>query len=278
MKLLDFNVLTGFPMSASSFKFIQEQMLQLQMLSLLGGTNFIVSGCTNLGSTIDVGWVVIAGEILPFAGGTPKDHVVVVDTVTNRSFSGGAVNPYYHNRVVQFTDDITATLWSSFEVNDPNDGVLKRLRLAETLLGTLQTSITGINTALGTKANRSDVLIKGGSTSFTPSLDTDPATKGYVDNKLLILAKGTTRAQVNGNSAGDIDGWGEQVILIGETFPDSIGTNYNVFLTLINKNTHDARATWYLKDKTTSSFTIVIAELASGNVQDIYFDWMIISN
>ena len=174
MKLLDFGILNGWPASTSTWKFNQEQLLQLQMLSLLGGTNFIITGCTDLGETIDNGWVVINGEILPFVGGTPTSYVVIVDTPTNRSFSGGASNPYYHDRIATFGTDTSAVLWSSFEVNDPNDGVLKRLRVAETLLAT-------INTNLASKANSSDVLKKGGTVAFTPALATDPVNKAYVD-------------------------------------------------------------------------------------------------
>jgi len=174
MKLLDFSILNGWPASSSTWKFMQEQLLQLQILSLLGGNNFIVSGCTDLGGTIDNGWVVVNGEILPFVGGAVQANVVIVDTAVNRGFSNGTSNPYYHNRVATFGVDGAAPLWTSFEVNDPSDGVLKRLRVAEALLAT-------INTGLATKANSSDVLKKGGTTAFTPALATDPANKAYVD-------------------------------------------------------------------------------------------------
>lgn len=267
MKLLDFSILNGWPASSSTWKFMQEQLLQLQMLSLLGGTNYIVSGCTNVGGTISNGWVVVNGEMLPFVGGAVQANVIIVDTVVNRGFSDTSSNPYYHNRVATFGVDGSAPLWSSFERNDPASGVLKRLRLAEALLDTL-------TTGLAAKANSSDVLKKGGTTAFTPTLATDPVNKQYVDNALWVLAKGTTHANV-ASTPGDLTGYSTQTIAIGSTLASS---NYKVFLTVYNANNTDGRATWFIKDKTTTSFTIAIAEAAGGSTQDIYFDWMIISN
>lgn len=268
MKLLDFNKMDGFPASASTFKFIQEQMLQLQMLSLIGGTNYIVSGCANVGGVVGNGWIVINGEVLPFVGGAVQANVVIVDTPTNRSFHDTTLNPYYHDRVAQFGTGATEYAWSSFEINNPANGLLTRMRLAEALLATLQTQLATSNTAIGTKANITDVLVKGNTTPFTPALQYDPATKGYVDNASLILAKGTI-------TVGDIAGGQTTVTAsFGITLPS---TNYLVFATIVADDiTKDnATLTWCVKNKTVTSFEITLREVYA-TLQSVNIHWFII--
>ena len=268
MKLLDFNKMDGLPVSASTFKFIQEQMLQLQMLSLLGGTNFIVSGCANVGGIVGNGWVVIHGEVLPFIGGAVQANVVIVDTPTIRSFHDTTLNPYYHDRVAQFGTGATQYAWSSFEVNNPANGLLTRMRLAEALLTSLQTSLTTLTTTVGTKANSSDVLAKGNTTAFTPALQYDPATKGYVDNASTIVAKGN-------KVIGDISEH-ETIVTVplGLTLTT---TNYKVFATIVEEdlNQNNPTVVWCLRKKDFSSFDIRLAEFVT-TYQNVSIDWFII--
>ena len=279
MKLLDFSTLTGWPGSASTFKFIQEQMLQLQMLSFLGGTNYIVSGCANVGGTVGDGFVVINGEVLPFVGGAAQANVIIVDTPTDRSFFGGTLNPYYHDRMATFGTGLTQYPWSSFETNVPTNGLLTRMREAEASLTSLQNELDTTNSNVANKANISDVLELDNTTAFTPTAPYHPATKAYVDNSFNILAKGTTQASFIGFGGvtvlGDLpDTESPQVIQIGSVLPSA---NYKVFLTVVAANSDASAAKWYISNKTNSSFTINLAEL-DGGVQNVYFDWMIIAN
>ncbi len=182
MKVLDFSKLSGWPASASTWKFQQEQMLQLQYLSLLGGTNYILQGCTEAAGVTTNGWVVINGEILPFVGGATQDNVVVVDTPTNRTFFDGSINPYYHDRIATFGISITQYTWADFERNNPTTGLLKRVRLAEALLTTLQTALATTNTNLGNKADKSNVLQLDNTAIYSPTQQYHPATKGFVES------------------------------------------------------------------------------------------------
>lgn len=93
MKQLDFSKTSGWPASTSTWKYQQEQMLQLQYLSLLGGTNYILQGCTEAAGVTTNGLVVINGEILPFVGGATQAYVVVVESITNRTFFDTTINP-----------------------------------------------------------------------------------------------------------------------------------------------------------------------------------------
>lgn len=278
MKQLDFSKLSGWPASTSTWKFQQEQMLQLQMLSLLGGNNYILDGCTVVAGNTGDGWVVINGEVLPFVGGATQANVVVVDTPTNRSFFDATINPYYHDRIATFGASVTQYTWANFERNDPANGLLLRMKTAEGLLSGLQAALATTNANLGNKADKSNVLALDNTTPYVPAAQYHPATKGYVDASFGVLARGTTQANFAGaGGAGDLPaGYTSQVILLAPTvLPNS---NYKVFLTLYNTNNTYAGAKWFIKDKTTSSFTITLAELDGGSTQGVYFDWMIIAN
>jgi len=137
MKTIDFSVLSGFPASSTMFKFQQEQMQQLEQLSLLGGNLFILSGCEDVAGIISDGWVCINGKVYPFVGGSVATKVIVTETVTNKNFFGGASNPFYRVPTAQFGvtgNPATEYTWSSFKRNNPANGVLARLEKVEQML------------------------------------------------------------------------------------------------------------------------------------------------
>ncbi len=186
MKLLDFSKLSGWPASTSTWKYQQEQLLQLQMLSMLGGNNYILQGCDVLGSipptTTGDGWVVIDGEVLPFVGGATQAYVSIVENVTNRSFLDTTINPYYKDRYATFGTSSTQYTWSDFERNNPASGLIKRIRLAEFLLNDLQTALNTTNSNVDNKADKSNVLQLDNTTAYSPTDQYHPATKEYVEN------------------------------------------------------------------------------------------------
>ena len=134
MNLLDFTIEQGFPFSETTVKFMQGMMLQLQYGSLLGGSNYILSGCTVGGGTVTNGWMVLGGELLPFTGGAQQANVIVIETDTNKQFFGGASNPYYKTRTALFGSAATQYDFASLTRNDPANGVLNRLEKVEKML------------------------------------------------------------------------------------------------------------------------------------------------
>lgn len=59
-----------YPWASEDFDFIQNNILLLQKLTMLGGPgNYILEGCVKTGTTYSPGIVVMDGEILPFEGG-----------------------------------------------------------------------------------------------------------------------------------------------------------------------------------------------------------------
>lgn len=134
MNVLDFSILPGWPGSTETWQFLQNMILQAQNASLLGGKNFIISGCIESAGNATDGIICVDGEILPFVGGPVQPKVIVADTPVGREFFGGAVNPYYHNRVATFGSGTGEVLWTDFKRNNPDNGVLARLDKMEKML------------------------------------------------------------------------------------------------------------------------------------------------
>lgn len=67
-----FNDKKKFPLSTQVLDFVQNMITQAHKLALIGGTDkYILTGCTETAvNTWASGYVVVAGEILPFLGGT----------------------------------------------------------------------------------------------------------------------------------------------------------------------------------------------------------------
>lgn len=134
MNKLDFGIKAGWPGSTETFEWMQNMILQAQQGGQLGGRYFVINGCVESAGNISDGLVCIDGEILPFVGGPAQPKVIVVDTVTNREFFGGALNPYYHDRVATFGSGAGEVLWTDFKRNNPDNGVLARLDKVEKML------------------------------------------------------------------------------------------------------------------------------------------------
>jgi hypothetical protein len=133
MKRLSFETLSGWPASAETWRYFQEMIEQVQQIAALGGTNYILSGCEDLGNNITSGWVVIAGEILFFEGGLLQEDIIVVQTNTEKEFFGGNLRPYYLDRKAVFGVGNNSVSWASLKRNKPVNGVLQRLERLESI-------------------------------------------------------------------------------------------------------------------------------------------------
>jgi hypothetical protein len=134
MNFLDFANKAGWPASSDTFEYLQNMILQLQQVSVIAGTNYIVSGCTVTGGNTQNGLLVINGEVLPFEGGPTQPNVVIIDTPTKKQFFGGAQNNYYHARKATFGNGVGAIAFNTLKRNDPANGVLERLDRVEKML------------------------------------------------------------------------------------------------------------------------------------------------
>lgn len=130
MKKLDFDIMQGWPASTDTWKYLQEMIQQVEQICLLGGRLYILEGCENVSGVVSNGKVCINGEILPFIGGAVQSKIIIVDTALERTFFGGANNPYYHNRYATFGvtgNPLTEYTWADFRKSNPDNGLIKRI-------------------------------------------------------------------------------------------------------------------------------------------------------
>lgn len=77
-----------FALTTDALNFMQNSYKALESLALLGGENYILSGCKVTGSSVASGIVVINGKIMPFEGGTIQADVKVVKTTSTVTVGG----------------------------------------------------------------------------------------------------------------------------------------------------------------------------------------------
>jgi microcystin-dependent protein len=101
------NFLAGedFPVSTNTFDRLQQAANMAACLALLGGSNYILSGCVADGDDVTPGVIVIAGEIMPFLGGAKMDKVTIQETKTTLEAFDVEYPEAYINRVAMFAVD-----------------------------------------------------------------------------------------------------------------------------------------------------------------------------
>lgn len=250
MKLFDFlNISKGFPYNASTFRYIQEQMLELQTLSLLGGSLYVVAGCTDVAGIVQDGFVCINGEILPFVGGAVQPYVVIQETVNTKRFKDNSINDYQKVRTATFGTDAVQYDWTQFENKNIAKGILERLRDAETDIINIDTNLTALTNAFNAyQPDWSDVQNK-------PS-----GLISYVGRKLI------------GNVAG---GYGSEITV---DIPNQTNTNYKVIGSLVSVTGTSANANTFCvvgDFKTPTQFKIWVREFEEAD-QNLAFDYIIV--
>jgi hypothetical protein len=246
MNRLDFNILAGWPGSTETWKFLQDMILQLQQVSLLGGANYILSGCGVVGPIVADGVVVINGEILPFKGGALQANVVVTDTVTTREFFGGARNPYYHNRQATFGSGAGAIDFASM-LRLPVEGLVKKYY-------DLANALTALTTAFNNHNH-----------SYFNLLDRPAGYISYVGN--FGVGDVGQNGRIDDNDSG---------LII--TIPDQQTANYIVAGSLVDLSqdaNNDNDVMWSITSKTATSFGLMLREV-SVVVQNLRFEFAII--
>lgn len=105
----------GFPVDLDTLDFMQNSYTDLQKMALVlaGDKPCIVTGCVTTGPTVSAGWVIVEGELLPFATQTLGTNVAVIEVVENLTFEDGGSKPAYKRRKVEFS--VSGTIpWADF--------------------------------------------------------------------------------------------------------------------------------------------------------------------
>ena len=79
MNRQNFEKAKQFPLSTQALTFLQDMVFSVATLALLGGRNYILSGCEETEGKVSDGVIVIDGEILPFQGGNVVDTITIVE-------------------------------------------------------------------------------------------------------------------------------------------------------------------------------------------------------
>lgn len=105
MDKINFLAKDDFPGSSDTLNRLQEATSMVSILALLGGSNYILSGCDKKNGKIEPGVIVLGGEILPFLGGDPLEFVFVQETKKTLEAFDELYPEAYIDRVAVFAAD-----------------------------------------------------------------------------------------------------------------------------------------------------------------------------
>lgn len=124
------NVITqgdGFPADNEFLMFMKNMILDTAQIAGLGGTSYILKGCEVVGGNANPGWMVLAGEIIPFQGGALGTQVTIIQEIENASYledlnndNIGDSKQTYFTRYARFGNDGVATFtWADLKTIRP---------------------------------------------------------------------------------------------------------------------------------------------------------------
>lgn len=113
MNKINFTAKDNFPLSSDTMDMMQQMIRSSASMALLGGSNYILSGCVDNGTNVSNGIIVIDGEILPFEGGAKKTKFTIQQTTKTLTAFGVDYPEAYIYRSAKFSDTGEYT-WSDF--------------------------------------------------------------------------------------------------------------------------------------------------------------------
>lgn len=117
MNYIDLDGKRDFPFTTNVLKFMQDATAIIEKIAALGGTDYILTGCVNVGGdVISDGFVVLNGKVMPFVGGTEQNYIKVVTTTTTITVAEGSRDEisYHATFGASATDQY---LWSEVSAN-----------------------------------------------------------------------------------------------------------------------------------------------------------------
>lgn len=119
----------NFPLYAEGLAKIQDQSHFAANLALIGGSNYILSGCVENSERTSVsdGLIVIDGELLPLIGAARKDKVTIRDVKTPLHAFGIDYPESYVTRYVEFSANGEYN-WNDFERLQTNLNLYKQIK------------------------------------------------------------------------------------------------------------------------------------------------------
>lgn len=258
-KRIDFTKLEGLATYQDTLDFLQTSYRDaISAVARAFGDKVIVTGVDDQGASYGDGWVVIAGELMPFVGGLKTTQVIVEEITDTEVFGDNSVQTVYFTRRARlgntggyaFTDFIRVNTMAAI-----SEG-LKSLVIAH---NTLQLAFNN--------HTHSWNQITGKPATFQPSAHTHPWDQ--ITNKPAIPFYTTGTFNVG-------DPGLDEIYTIG--IPDQGTNTYYVLGTLVSHGTNwnlDNDVMWMIRNKQNNSFQLLTREVAS-NAQDLRFDYVIL--
>lgn len=144
----------SFPLSSDTLQMMQDMNTLAARLSDLGGKFYILSGCEETGSKVNAGYVVVAGELLPFEGGTKANTVYLSSEKRSVSALGVTYTDVYETRVVKFGLGDKQYNWADFKQVETNTELSARLNKLVADLEGLRGVPTGTIVTFGGPKNK----------------------------------------------------------------------------------------------------------------------------
>lgn len=114
MNQIDFLKYNQFPLSTETLSALQDMIILTARIASLGGQNYILSGCIEQNNVVSPGYLVVAGEILPFEGGPKSTYITIVEEKSSVNVYGDSYQDIYISRKAVFGSGSPKYSWSSF--------------------------------------------------------------------------------------------------------------------------------------------------------------------
>ncbi|THU36925.1 hypothetical protein FAM09_18350 [Niastella caeni] len=261
-KRIDFTKLEGLATYQDTLDFLQTSYREaISAVAKAFGSKVIVTGITDQGATYSDGWVVIDGELMPFAGGLKSDRIVVEELTDTEVFSDGSIQTVYYTKRAKLgitggfalADFIRVDTMSAISVSLKN----------------LITAHNNLQAAFGSHTHSWNQITDKPAT-FTPSWHQHDWND--VINKpslLTVLYKGSWHI-------GDFGGGSDGNWLI--PIPNVNTNNYLVAGSLLSIGSNwdnDNDVMWMVRNKQSTFFELLLRQV-SGNLQNLRFEYVLI--
>lgn len=114
MNSIDLFKYPRFPLAVETIDFLQQMAVMMSKAACIGGDNFILSGCVETGTNVSTGFIVIAGEVMPFVGGTKETYIVVEEIKRSVTAEGQVFTDIYITRHARFGTGADQKAWADF--------------------------------------------------------------------------------------------------------------------------------------------------------------------
>ena len=270
MDNIKFNQTGGFPLDTDILGAMQTSYGLFNQLGSLAGDLTILAGCEEVGNNVSEGIVFIAGEVLPFKGGTKGTTVIIAERTEDRIFEDGVIKTVIYRREAIFGSSTSGKTyqWEGFK-RIKTLIQLEAEKATKTALEELkQELLTELNKHIGNKENPHQVkreqlgILRVGSIQ----IGNISKTTGTRYENLYYIA-----TSIENNEYDE---------LIRISFKEPLKTNnYIVVGNCTSYSGHwnsNNDISFITHNKTTNSFDLAVREYSPNN-QSLQFDFVIMS-